>query len=70
MIEYPNYERAVIVSSDGDFFSLVKYLEQQGKFLTVICPKREKCSKLLTRAAGGRIAYLDEFRKKIERVER
>ena len=26
MIEYPNYEKVVIVSGDGDFHCLIKYL--------------------------------------------
>lgn len=26
MVEYPNYKRAVIVTGDGDFYCLVKYL--------------------------------------------
>lgn len=66
MIDYQEYERAVLASSDGDFWSLVEYLSQNGKLESVISPKREHCSKLLRRAARGRIAYLDEFRNKIE----
>ncbi len=26
MIEYPNYDRTVIVTGDGDFYCLVEYL--------------------------------------------
>ena len=29
--EMPNYEQAIIVSGDGDFFSLAEYLEEQGR---------------------------------------
>lgn len=46
MIEYPNYQKAVIVSGDGDFLCLVEYLERQGKLLKIIVPNR-KFSSLL-----------------------
>lgn len=31
MVEYPNYDKAVIISGDGDFHCLVKYLKKQWK---------------------------------------
>lgn len=47
MIEYPNYDRAVIVTGDGDFHCLVKYLLEQEKLKSIIIPNREKFSALL-----------------------
>jgi uncharacterized LabA/DUF88 family protein len=38
MKEISNYEKAVIVTGDGDFYSLVEYLEQQGKLLKLLTP--------------------------------
>lgn len=38
MREYNNYDKALIVSGDGDFFSLVEYLQQQGKLLKILTP--------------------------------
>lgn len=38
MKELKNYHKAVIVSGDGDFYSLVEYLEQEGKLLKVLAP--------------------------------
>ncbi len=38
MIEYPNYDKAVIVSGDGDFYSLVEYLETKGKLGKILAP--------------------------------
>jgi uncharacterized LabA/DUF88 family protein len=38
MKELPHYDKAVIVSGDGDFYSLVEYLEQQGKLLKLLAP--------------------------------
>ncbi len=38
MIEYPNYQKAVIVSGDGDFYCLIEYLVKQNKLLKIIVP--------------------------------
>lgn len=38
MKELPNYSKAIIVSGDGDFYSLVEYLEGQGKLLKLLTP--------------------------------
>src|SRR3972149_6921299 len=42
MIELPNYDGAVIVSGDGDFQCLVKYLKNKGKLKKLIIPNRNK----------------------------
>lgn len=47
MIEYPNYEKAVIVTGDGDFYCLVKYLLENEKLKNVLIPNRLKFSALL-----------------------
>lgn len=40
MKELPNYHKAVIVSGDGDFLSLVEYLAGKGKLLKLLTPNR------------------------------
>lgn len=47
MIEYSNYDKAVIVTGDGDFYCLVKYLLEQSKLESVLIPNRFKYSGLL-----------------------
>lgn len=47
MIEYPNYDKAVIVTGDGDFYCLVKYLLEKDKLKNVLIPNRLKFSALL-----------------------
>lgn len=47
MIEYPNYDRAVIVTGDGDFHCLAKYLREQDKLKALLIPNRHKYSALL-----------------------
>ncbi|MBM3703005.1 MAG: NYN domain-containing protein [Actinobacteria bacterium] len=34
------YDKAIIVSGDGDFHCLVEYLEQQRKLLHILVPNR------------------------------
>lgn len=46
-IEYPNYDKAVVVSGDGDFRCLYEYLEKQNKLLNIIIPNRHNESSLL-----------------------
>jgi uncharacterized LabA/DUF88 family protein len=61
-----SYDQAVLVTSDGDFASLVSYLVDKNKFRTVISPTRAKCSYLLRRSAKGKIDYLEDVRSKID----
>lgn len=66
MIDYAEYERAVIVTSDGDFACLVQYLYERKKLARVLSPNRKGCSVLLKRAARERIDFLEDARKKLE----
>ncbi|MCJ7653860.1 MAG: NYN domain-containing protein, partial [Dehalococcoidia bacterium] len=66
MIDIEKYGQAVIVTSDGDFACLVKYLITQNKFLKVLASSRHGCSKLLGKAAGANIDFLDDLRQKLE----
>ena len=56
----------VVVTSDGDFYSLVDYLYQRGKLETVISTSSDKCSALLQRTAKERIQFFDALRPKLE----
>ncbi len=38
MKEFSHYQKAVIVSGDGDFYCLLEYLEEQGKLGRVLVP--------------------------------
>ena len=66
MIDYDNYEKAVIVTSDGDFSCLVKYLKQKGKLGRVLAPCGQGCSWSLKKAAGSQIAFIDNLRGRLE----
>jgi len=66
MIDYNNYDKAIIVSSDGDFYSLVKYLHENKKLRLVISPYNKTCSILLKKSAKEKIVFMDNLRKKLE----
>jgi len=66
MIDFDDYDKAVIVTSDGDFHCLVRHLEKKGKLEAVVSPKRENCSILLKRAAPQKMLFLDRFRSRLE----
>lgn len=38
MKEIPNYDKAIIVSGDGDFYSLIEYLKDRNKLLHIMTP--------------------------------
>ena len=40
MIQYKNYQKAIIVSGDGDFYCLVEHLVNNRKLLRVLAPNR------------------------------
>ena len=46
MIEYKNFDKAIVVSGDGDFYCLVEYLEKNNKLLKIGIPNKYKYSSL------------------------
>lgn len=62
MIDYDNYEKAVTVTSDGDYACLVEYLHNKGKLECLIACSRGGCSYLLRKLHDRiRIFYLDDI---------
>ena len=64
MVEYPNYDKAIIISGDGDFHCLVEYLDKREKLLHIIIPNSKKYSALL-RKYNKYFVYLDKLNKKL-----
>ncbi len=46
-IEFDNYDKAIIVSGDGDFYCLIDFLEKAKKLFKLGIPNRKKYSSLL-----------------------
>jgi len=67
MIELDQYDKAVIVTGDGDMGCLVEYLRSIGKFKLVIACRRDSSSYLIRKAAAGNIMFIDYFRGKFEK---
>jgi uncharacterized LabA/DUF88 family protein len=65
MIEYPNYDQAIIVAGDGDYYCLIEYLKKQKKLKKLIIPNRREFSSLLRKFAPD-MAFASDLRGKLE----
>jgi len=65
MTEYAKYDKAVIITSDGDFYSLVKYLYEHNKLKIVMSPYVKTCSSLLKKSAQEKIIFMSNLRQKL-----
>jgi len=65
MIEYDNYNKALIITGDGDFYCLVKYLRGNNKLLAVMSPNRFQCSVLLKKSARKEIVFMNDLKERL-----
>lgn len=63
MKEMSNYEKAIIVSGDGDFYTLVEYLEGKGRLLQLLAPSQHYSS--LYNRYQQYIVNLDQHRQEL-----
>jgi len=66
MLEYENFDKAIIVSGDGDFHCLIEYLAKEKKLLKIGIPDRNHFSSLLIKYRSPYFFYVADLRKKIE----
>ncbi len=66
MIELPNYNQAVIVTGDGDFYCLVDHLNKIGKLFRLLVPNEKKYSGLLKPFAPNKIDFISHLKVKLE----
>lgn len=66
MIEYKKYDRAIIVSGDGDFFCLIEYLEGKRKLLKVLAPTKHYSSLLRRFNEGNYVVRIDLLKGSLE----
>ena len=64
MIQYPNYDKAMIVSGDGDFHCLIEHLQEKGKLMHVVIPNPHRYSALL-RKFHKYFVHIDRLKKKL-----
>jgi len=60
MKELPNYDKAIIVSGDGDFVSLIEYLDSKKKLLNIMTPNWQYSS--LLKPFDDKIVRIDQLR--------
>lgn len=70
MIEWPRYDQAVIVSGDGDFYSLVEHLIEHQKLAKLIIPNKHNYSSLLRRFDSQYLAFVSDLRSRMTYVSR
>lgn len=51
---------AIIVSSDGDYAGLVKFLKERGKLRTILSPHTKNLCSILLKRTDAPIAYLND----------
>ncbi len=64
MIQMPNYDKAVIVSGDGDYRCLVEYLITIGKLQRLLIPNKYSYSSLLNGFLGN-TNFISDLRAKL-----
>jgi uncharacterized LabA/DUF88 family protein len=67
MIEYQNYDKAVVVTGDGDFYCLVKYLIENIKLEALMIPNKFKFSALLRfKIVRPHLRFMNDLRQMLE----
>jgi len=67
MKEYKNYDKALIVSGDGDFYTLIEYLDQNNKLLKLLTPNWQYSS--LLKPYEKYIVRLDQKRQELRYLD-
>lgn len=69
MIEFSEYDGAIVVSGDGDFHCLIEHLESKGKLARLLIPNPNRYSALLRRFRAH-FSYLHQLDKKIGKKQK
>lgn len=64
MIQWPNFDKAIIVSGDGDFFCLIEHLDDNNKLEKIIVPNNQYSS--LLRKYAKKIVKVNLFKNKVK----
>lgn len=64
MIEFPNFDKAAIVTGDGDFYCLIDHLKKHNKLVKLIVPDQTRYSSLLRKFMAD-IAFLNPLKDKL-----
>lgn len=64
------FDKAIIVTSDGDYAGLVKFLQEKQKLLAVVSPSNEKKCSILLKRTGVKIGYINDQRPRLDLAEK
>lgn len=65
MIDINAYNQAILITGDGDFYCLAKYLDNRNKLWKVLAPSNQNCSSLLTKIVRKKIVLVSDLKYKI-----
>lgn len=68
-IQFDNYDKAIVVSSDGDFYCLYEFLIEENKLTKIVIPNRKSESSLLKKFQKYK-AFLDTEKTKLSKAKR
>ena len=69
MIDYKKYNKAVIVSGDGDFHCLISFLQEHNKLKAVLAPSADTCSSLITQVMEGMVDSVNDLKRELAYVK-
>lgn len=69
MIEFPNYDKAVIVAGDGDYYCLIEYLKKKDKLKSLVIPNKHDYSSLLRKFALN-MSFVTDLQHKVEYIKK
>ena len=61
-----NCQKEIIVSSDGDYASLVSFLQEQNKFYAILSPSIPKKCSILLKRTGASVLYINDKKSILE----
>lgn len=65
MIHYGEFNKAIIVTGDGDYYCLIKYLRENRKLRKVLVPNLETMSELIPKASENQFNSMNGLFDKI-----
>ncbi len=61
-----SYEKMLLISSDGDYSSLISFTMLEKRLLGILSPANEKKCSVLLKRTGAKIFYINEQKKILE----
>ena len=72
LYKHEDFEKVILVSGDGDYFKMVKFLVEENKLCKILMPAKDRASSLYRQIPAKYRDYLDKttIKKKIELTNR